>query len=331
MARETNEGTEQQPRVGIVVVHWGERDATMRCLRALHRLRYDDWFLVVVDNGCHALTNADVASVVAGATCIQSEENLGYTGGSNLGMRAALRRGAELVWFLNNDAQPEPDALGELVKVAWSGQRPQPKVESAKPKADGDPRVSPGIVGAKILRLDDPRRLDSIALHVDLTSGRIRLIGHDEVDRGQYDGWVETRAVTGCAMLVARAACEELRGFDDDFFAYLEDADFCLRAREHGWRVAVAPRARVLHDRPAATKGRQSIGSLYYATRNHLMLMQRHGRGRAPVRFFRELVVVGLNVGYALRVGQFRKLAPLRAVLGGVRDYRRKAAGRMTV
>jgi GT2 family glycosyltransferase len=308
-----------------VVVHWGERAVTLRCLQALGRLRYEDWFVVVIDNGCHALTGSDVENLVPGGTCIQSDENLGYSGGCNLGMREALRRGADYVWFLNNDTVPEPDALGELVEVAQRGLRPQSKGESRKSKrAEVRDAATPAIVGAKILRLDDPPRLDSIALRVELTSGRIYLIGHGEVDRGQYDDWVETRAVTGCAMLVARAACERLGGFDDDFFAYLEDADFCLRAHEQGWRVAVAPRARVHHDRPAATAGRQSAASVYYTARNHLMLMQRHGRGNG---WLQAGAVVTLNVAYALRIGKGTDLAPLRAVLRGIRDYRRGVRG----
>jgi GT2 family glycosyltransferase len=247
-----------------------------------------------------------------------------YSGGSNVGMREALQRGADYVWFLNNDAQPEPDALGELLRVAESGLCLQHKDESSKSEETGEALDAPAIVGAKILRLDDPRRLDSIALRVDVTSGRIYLIGHDEIDRGQYDEWGEIGAVTGCAMLATRAVCERLGGFDDDFFAYLEDADFCLRAREHGWCVAVAPRARVRHDRPIATAGRQSVSSLYYTSRNHLMLMRRHGRGNAWVR---TAAVLALNVVYALRIGKGTNLAPLRAVLRGIRDYRRGVKG----
>lgn len=295
----------QRPRVGVVVVHWGERALTEQCLRALARSSHADWFLVLVDNGCDAFTREELKERISDATYLPSARNLGYAGGSNLGMREALQRGADYVWFLNNDAQPEPDALEELLRVARGP-------------------AAPAIVGAKILRLDDPRRLDSIALRVDVGGGRTYLIGHDEVDRGQYDDWVEAGAVTGCALLATRAACEELGGFDDDFFAYLEDADFCLRARERGWHVAVAPRARVLHDRPTATGNRQSASSLYYTARNHLMLMHRHGRGNAWVR---TAAVVALNVVYALRIGRGTSLVPLRAVLRGVRDYRRGVTG----
>jgi GT2 family glycosyltransferase len=288
-----------------VVVHWGERAATLRCLQALRRLSYEHWFLVVIDNGCHAFASSDVSTLIPGATCVQSEQNLGYTGGCNLGIREALRLGAEYLWFLNNDTVPDPDSLGELVKAA---------------EGPG----APAIVGAKILLLDEPQRLDSIALRVELTSGRIQLIGHGEVDRGQYDDWTDTLAVTGCAMLATRHACESLGGFDDSYFAYLEDADFCLRARERGWQVHVAPRARVHHDRPVATNGRQSPGSVYYTARNHLVLMQRHGRGNS---WLRAAVVVALNVAYALRIRQGADLEPLRAVYRGVRDYHRGVSG----
>jgi GT2 family glycosyltransferase len=216
-------------------------------------------------------------------------------------MRAALVAGAEYVWFLDNDAEPEPDALTELVAAA----------------AD----ATVGIVGAKILRASDPRRLDSIALDVNLHSGRVYLTGHDELDRGQYDARTDTIAVSGCAMLVRGTVCGRLRGFDERFFAYLEDADLCLRARVAGYRVVVAPRARVRHHRAAATAGRQSASSLYYTTRNHLRLVAEHGNGGPLARAARQVAVVGLNVLYAVRGSEGGLAARLRAVGRGIRDY----------
>jgi GT2 family glycosyltransferase len=298
---------EGAPLVGVVVVNWRRRDVTLECLAALARLDYPSRRLFLVDNGCSDFSADEVAASLPGGAYLSSEANLGFAGGSNLGMRAALADGAAFVWFLNNDAAPEPAALAELVAVA-----------------EATPALS--IVGAKILRKDDPRRIDSAALAVDLRTGRMLLVGHDEEDRGQYDALSRVDAVTGCAMLVRREACERLGGFDESFFSYLEDADLCLRARRAGFGVAFAPRARVLHDRPAASRGRQSVASLYYTTRNHLLLMRRHGAGLRWPRL-RAAAVLALNVAYAARPGAGTARERLGAVWRGALDYRRGAGG----
>lgn len=300
--------TDEAPLVATVILNWRRRDGTLRCLEALARLEYPRNVAILVDNGCVDFSAAELAALLPTARYLRTPVNLGFAGGANIGMREGLRLGAEFVWFLNNDALPEPAALTELVAMA-----------DAVPQND--------IVGAKILLLSDPARLDSIALHVDLSRGRIFLLGHNELDRGQYDGLCNPVAVTGCAMLVTRSACERLGGFDESFFAYLEDADLCLRAGEAGLRVSVAPRSRVLHDRPTADQGRQSISSLYYSARNHLLLLERHGRGSRLAGRLRLVAAALLAAAYAIRSGQGSRSRRLRAIWKGVADFRRGRYG----
>ena len=295
------------PRVGVVVLNWHGRRDTLMCLQALAALDYSNWSLTLIDNGCSEFSADELTRLAPRARYVRTGGNLGFAGGCNLGMRDALAERADYVWFLNNDAQPEPSALTELIAVARSDQRI-------------------GIIGPKVVLASDPFRLDSIALRINLASGRLYLLGHNEVDRGQYDHLSSPDGVTACAMLVSRAACERLGGFDEDYFAYLEDADACLRARAAGFRIAVAPRARVRHNRPPAASGRQSVSSLYYAARNHLRLMAQHGRGGRTAHSMRSTVVAALNLAFALR-GDAPRSARLHAVWRGVRDYRRGVFG----
>lgn len=295
------------PPVAVVVVNWRRRDATLACLQALTRLTYRRWSLVLVDNGCRDFDPAELERLAPGSAYRHSEINRGFAGGANLGLAAALAGGAEWVWFLNNDALPEPEALTALLAVA-----------TGSPRAD--------LVGAKILQRAAPERLDSIGLAVDLAGGGMRLIGHDEVDRGQYDRLSDPVAVTGCALLVSRRVGEQLGGFDETYFAYGEDADLCLRARAAGLRVAAAPHARVLHDRAPARRGRQSPDSLYYSVRNHLALLQRHSPAAAWQRKLQELRVMAASTAFALLAGGARR-ANLAAVRAGIADFRRGILG----
>ena len=294
--------------VNVVVLNWHGPANTTRCLRALAAITAPTVTVTVVDNGCTDFSPGAVAALAPGAQYVRTDTNLGFAGGANAGMRRALADGAEYVWFVNNDAAPEPQSLAALLTVATAA-----------------PHV--GVFGPKILQADGPQRIDSVAIDVNLRTGRVYLTGHDELDRGQYDGLSTVTAVTGCAMLVRRAACERLGGFDESFFAYLEDADLCLRAAAAGYGVAAVPAARILHSRAPATGARQSASSLYYATRNHLRLMERHGQGRGSRRQVRRLTVVVLNLLYALRGEPQLRRARVRAVWRGVTDYRRGVTG----
>lgn len=294
------------PPVSVVVLNWHRRADTLDCLRALAATSYPDLSAVVVDNGCSELSAQTVRQVIPTGRYLHSPANLGFTGGANLAMRDALGTGAVYVWFLNNDALPEPDALSRLVA-----------------RLQDEPATA--IAGPKVVQHDRPAHLDSVALTISLRSGRLYLLGHDEVDHGQYDHLATVTAVTGCAMLVRAKVCAGLNGFDDSYFAYLEDADFCLRARAAGGTVAVVPQARVRHRRAPATAGRQSAVSLYYTTRNHLALLRRHAPRRG--RRLREVFVLGLSLAYALRAPGAARRGRCEAVWRGMRDYRRGVSG----
>src|SRR5207247_463206 len=127
-------GGRRVSRVTAVVVHWRDAEDTRGCLESLAAEPGLD--VVVVDNGARPPLGALAAPVV----CLRSEENLGYAGGANLGIAAALERGADTVLLLNNDARVLPGATAAAVRVLAS-----------------DPRVA--VVGPKVLAREDPSRL----------------------------------------------------------------------------------------------------------------------------------------------------------------------------
>jgi GT2 family glycosyltransferase len=296
------------PLVGVVVVNWRRPEATRGCLQALSAMKYGNWFAVVVDNGATDFSADALGHELPGSEYVRSAANVGFAAGANLGMYAALARGAEWIWYLNDDAVAEPDALDALLAAARLP-------------------LQPRVLGPKIVQHAHPERIDSIALDIDLDRGRVYLLGHDEIDRGQYDHVREPLAVTGCAMLVRRDACEYLAGFNERYFAYLEDADFCLRARAWGLRVAAVPGARVGHDRAPATRGRQSPSSLYYACRNHLALLAAHAPQSPSRSRARSARVLAGYVAFALRGDPRGAATRLAAVRRGALDYMRGTMG----
>ena len=152
--------------------------------------------------------------------------------------------------LLNNDAVASPEWVERLV----SGVGASPEV---------------GICASKIL-FHGSDVIDK-AGHLIFPDGQNRGRGTGERDRGQYDDAQEVLAADGCAALYRREVLEQVGGFDEDFFAYAEDADLGLRARWQGWRCFYVPGA-VVHHHHSSTLGPYSPRKIYWVERNRLWL-----------------------------------------------------------
>ena len=108
------------PKVFIILLNWNGSNHTLECLASLEALTYDHYEIVVVDNASTDDSKKRIREAYPDLTLIQSGANLGFAGGSNIGIEYALLRDADFVWLLNNDTVVEPGALGRLVARAQS-------------------------------------------------------------------------------------------------------------------------------------------------------------------------------------------------------------------
>jgi GT2 family glycosyltransferase len=179
---------------------------------------------------------------------IRNLENRGFCAANNQGFAAS---DTEFVALLNNDAEAEPDWLQKLATAF-------------------DRRPDVGMAASKILVHEDPRRIDK-AGHLIYPDGQNRGRGSGELDQGQYDRVEEILWPDGCAAMYRRAMLDQIGGFDEDFFAYADDAELGLRARIAGWKCLYIPEAVVRHHR-GATLGVRSSRRLELIERNRLLL-----------------------------------------------------------
>jgi hypothetical protein len=126
------------------------------------------------------------------------------------------------------------------------------------------------MAASKILVQEDPRRIDK-AGHLIYPDGQNRGRGSGELDQGQYDRVEEVLWPDGCAAMYRRAMLDQIGGFDEDFFAYADDAELGLRARIAGWKCLYVPTAVVRHHR-GATLGLRSSRRLELIERNRVLL-----------------------------------------------------------
>jgi len=179
---------------------------------------------------------------------IRNENNRGFCAANNQGFAAS---NAELVALLNNDAEAEPDWLAALAGAF-------------------EDRPEIGMAASKILVYEDPRRIDK-AGHLIYPDGQNRGRGTGELDAGQYDRVEEVLWPDGCAAMYRREMLDQIGGFDEDFFAYADDAELGLRARIAGWKCLYMPDAVVRHHR-GATLGLRSGRRLELIERNRVLL-----------------------------------------------------------
>jgi GT2 family glycosyltransferase len=277
-------------KVTAVVLSWNGKEDTLACLRSLEGEEVD---VIVVDNASEDGT----AESVSGVDLIRNERNLGYAGGMNVGIRRALERGADAVLLLNNDVEVEPGAIEALIAAT-----------------EGAGAVCPVIVFA-----DDPRRIWYSGARFDPRRG---YNGRHQSD--EPAGPREAERICGAAVLIPREILESVGAFDEGLFAYVEDADWSLRARERGNRLVVEPRSRARHKVSAATGGEGSDTALYYSTRNTLAVCERHAPLGRVGTWRRRLVILLAHTAQAVLA---RRPGRIGAVLHGWRDFRRGRLG----
>ncbi len=235
--------------VDVGVVTWNTKDLSVAALRRLLdtdqgcRIR-----LLVRDNGSTDGTGAAIAAAVPEADLDAGGDNLGFAAGVN-----TLLARSRAPWFLtlNSDAWPEPGAVGRMVAAAKG--RPgaaavAPRLERPDGSLEHSTHPFPSLRVAGVVNFGGHRRLPrSLA-------DRLLLEGSWNHDRPRPVDWA-----VGAALLMRREAIDAIGGFDERFFMYAEDLDWCWRARRRGWEIWFEPAALVRHLGNAS--GAQSYGN----------------------------------------------------------------------
>lgn len=293
----------ESARWAAVVLNWNGREETLRCLRSLRAAGGLELPVVCVDNGSIDGSVDAIREAFPEVDLIEAGANLGYAGGNNLGIRRALEAGADWVVLVNNDATVAAD----LVEGFEAAVRRRPDA---------------GILAGKVYRSDRPETIWFAGQRVNLLlgySGKPR--GHDQPDGPRYGVVIDVGRAVGALMAISRATLQDVGPLDETLFAYVEDVEFCLRARRRGHAVVFAPDAHAWHAVSASTGGEQaSTHSLYYGVRNTITVCERLRPLPRLLSSLRRSCIVATFALYALRR---RRPAPaLRAIVAGYADGR---------
>jgi len=239
-----------KPLLSVIIPNWNGKRFLQECLDSLMDQTYSHFEIILVDNGS---TDGSVEFVRERygefVQIIRNEINLGFAGGNNVGIRAA--RG-EYIVLLNNDTWASPGWLEELVKAI-----------------DLNPWI--GMWGSKIYSYYKRNQIEAVG-ELIYWDGLSRAKGQFEQDRGQYEVMEEIFFPPGCGAMYRKKVFDEIGLFDEDFFAYADDAEIGIRARWAGWKCLYVPGA-ILYHKNSGTGGQHSPFKAFYVERNRFWIV----------------------------------------------------------
>ncbi len=250
------------PRISVVIVNWNNWEETAGCIQQLNQTNYprEQIEIIVVDNGSSDHSPEELAKI-SGIQFLPQASNLGFAGGSNLGIRLALKKYSDYILILNNDTILPIDFLNPLVESLEGNQ-------------------SIGIVTPKINYADHPETIWFAGgkFHSPRIFGS--MVGMDEKDVGQWDTPMEIDFAVGCCMLVRREVFEKVGDLDERFFFYLEDVDFCYRVSQAGYIIYYQPDSVIYHKVAQSTKD-NIPGRVFLHTQARMMFLFKNIKGMA--------------------------------------------------
>jgi GT2 family glycosyltransferase len=212
-------------RVTVIILNWNGKQFLERCLQSLLTQTFQDFEIVLVDNGSKDGSVSFLEEHYPQVRLITNQENQGFAAANNQAIRAT---DSEFVATLNNDTEVTPNWLGELVRAADMA----------------DNRI--GAYASKMLFTYRAGMIQSAGIALDRAGIAWDWRGGEEDDRTEEES-VEIFGASAGAALYRRSMLHEIGLFDEAFFAYLEDVDLAWRAQWAGWKALFVPTARVLH------------------------------------------------------------------------------------
>jgi len=246
-----------EPLVYIVTLNWNGFSDTYELIESLTKITYKNFKIIVVDNNSANDEAEKIENLCRGkAHLIKCKENLGFSGGNNVGIKYSLEKKADYILLLNNDTTVEPDFLEILLKTF-------------------ETYSQAGIVAPRINYYNEPKKIWSEGGKVSWLRGS----GFAYSDKLETEVNRIDRSVTfvsGCCMLIKSEVFSKIGLFDENYFLYTEDTDFCIRAVKAGYKIYLTPGSKIFHKVNMSTKGSYSTLPLYYTTRNRLYFAKKN-------------------------------------------------------
>ncbi len=254
-------------KIAIVTVDYNGHEDTLSLLKSARKLDADNfclkWFLV--DNGSDTpLEDQKPEKIIDNIEVLQTGTNKGYAGGCNFGIKYALNWGADYILLINNDTLIGDNSLVKKLREVMKADKKigivSPKIYFASGYEFYKERYKPQ---------DKGKVLWYAGGYFDKRNVLVVHRGIDEVDSGAFDKTEEIDFISGCCLLLRSSIFEKIGFFEEKLFAYFEDVDFVIRAKEAGYKMYYCGNTFLFH-KVSRTAGIGSTLTDYLLTRNRL-------------------------------------------------------------
>jgi GT2 family glycosyltransferase len=335
-------------KVAIIILNWNGWEDTIECLESIYQIAYPLYEIIVVDNGSkdesiqkindyaegkirvkskffdYSQENKPIyvkeyskyeletsysikenmENPVSGKSLIliKNDKNYGFAEGNNIGIKFALNKlNPDYILLLNNDVAVDPYFLNELIKVA-----------------ENDLHI--GILGPTVYEYRDPLKIQSAGTKIYWSLGEA--INRTSRGSKSFDEPEEIDGVIGCALLARSELFHKIGYLNKDYFAYLEETEWCVRAHKASYKIVYVPKGKIWH-KGGATSNKITGFYLYHYTRNKFWFMKRHSSKNQYISFliyyfgFRMWVAIG---GIIYRQRKKGILPSIISFIKGIKD-----------
>lgn len=262
-------------RTAVVILNWNGVRFLERFLPTLLRYSAEEADIVVADNASTDNSVTFLQTNYPQIKIILNPDNGGFAKGYNLALKQVE---AEYYILLNSDIEVTPNWISPVIRMM-----------------EEDPSI--GACQPKIRSYDDPKRFEYAGAAGGFIDAfgypfcRGRILNTIEEDHGQYDDPLEIFWATGACMFVRSKLFHQLGGFDDDFFAHMEEIDICWRMNSHGYRVMYCPESTVFHI-GGGTLPKMSWRKTYLNFRNNFFLLYKNLPAHLLFRVFASRLIL---------------------------------------
>lgn len=286
------------PSVILIILNFNGGDLVLRCVESALKMEYRSLRTIVVDNGSADGSGDVIRERFPEVLVLHSPDNVGVSGGRNIGIRHAFKEKFDYLLFSDHDVIIAPDLLARLIEVT-----------------EYHPKI--GIAGPVLYSYDHPGRVCSAGMRINFREVIVQ-VNRRKKDEDFAKPFILFDAVGGGHMLVKRNVLKAIGPFDPAFFWGIEDVDFCLRARLAGFKTVVVPSARVLHKGGTTLAGLYSPSRTYFGSRSRVYFLRKHGRRRDWMKYL-AFFSVGLFAAFCRELCLGR-LESVGAKITGFRD-----------
>ena len=247
----------KNPLVSVITVNYKQAAITCALLDSIDKNTYKNLEVIVVDNGSEKDCTVDFKRHYPSVKMLISQDNLGFAGGNNLGIKVAK---GDYIFLVNNDTE-------------WT----DGLVESLLKRFETDATI--GVVSPKIRYHHTPDMIQFAGFtEINPLTGRNETVGKNEKDMGQHDTPYPTPYAHGAAMMLKREVLKKAGLMPENYFLYYEELDWCHQIKQAGYTLWYEPEGLIYH-KESASVGKLSTLKLHYLTRNRLLFMRRNIKG----------------------------------------------------